>query len=92
MTRCHQQFYPSCEPHRDREDSRDTWLFAMRILEMPAKVGEIGAFLIRSSYEDYDRFLSILSSGYFIHSFMDKMLLIMSSQMEERMSGWSFPC
>jgi hypothetical protein len=50
----------------------DTMLFAARISLMAAKSGEIGVFLIRSSYEDYDRFLSILSSGYFIHSFCTK--------------------
>jgi hypothetical protein len=40
---------------------RDIRLFAARISQMAAKGGEIGAFLICSSYNDYDRFYSILS-------------------------------
>jgi environmental stress-induced protein Ves len=79
-----------CEPRRDHEDSRDIRQFAARISAMAAKSGEIGAFLFSSSYSDYDRFLSILSSGYFIYNYSkwsENTVISMYRQMAERMSG-----
>jgi len=78
-----------CEPHQDREDSRDSRLFASRISEVAAKVGgEEPSFFLphKEIMIDFYQFCQVFILNINAKNKWLKRFFMMTKQKEERMS------